>query len=225
MADPISTTDRQKTIETDYSRWRERRSPLGDKLGMRLLEGGDGRAQFLLPFDHTNTTVANVVHGGAILSLADSAATAAIWSTVEKLDQYRGLTIDLSMSFISAARGADLLANASVLKRGRSVCYADVEVVTADGELIAKAKVAYKLSKIEQPAETMAGLFAGKTLPEQMALLADLEETGAGVYRTMADVEHDEQAKRDLLASADREIENAVVLRGLVDTASASEEE
>lgn len=223
MADQSNTDGKTENAEADYSRWRERRSPLGDKLGMRLVEGGEGYAQFSLPFDRTNTTIADVVHGGAILSLADSAATGAIWSTVEKPEQYRGLTIDLSLSFISAARGTDLLANARVLKKGRSVCYADVEVVTVDGDLVAKAKVAYKLSKIEQPTEIMAGLFAGKTLPEQMTLLAELEETGAGVYRQMAAVEDNEQARLDLIASADREVENAAVLRALVDSADQAE--
>jgi uncharacterized protein (TIGR00369 family) len=123
------------------------RSPLALKLGMELQSADRGQAQSALAYDKTNTTVGNIVHGGAILSLADSAATAAIWSLVEDPENYRGLTIDLSLSFVSAARGADLLANARVLKRGRSICYCDVEVLTTFGELIAKAKVVYKLSR------------------------------------------------------------------------------
>ena len=226
MVDQIRADNQQKhqLPEADYSSLRELHSPLAEKLGMRLVEQGEGYVQFSLPFDHTNTTIADVVHGGAILSLADTAATGAIWSTVDEPEHYRGLTIDLSLSFIAAARGADLLANARVLKRGRSVCYADVEVVTIEGELVAKAKVAYKLSKIQQPGEIMSGLFAGKTVAEQMVLLAELEETGAGVYRMMADAEGDAQARQKLLASAERELENAAVLHGLAGANDVAEQ-
>lgn len=124
-------------------------SPLAGKLGITLTDIGHGTARLHMPFDTTNTTVGDIVHGGAILSLADTAATAAIWSTVEDPQSYRGLTIDLSLSFLSAARGADLTADARILKRGRSICYSEVDVTAPDGELVARATVAYKLSRLQ----------------------------------------------------------------------------
>jgi uncharacterized protein (TIGR00369 family) len=196
--------------------WQKRYSPLATKLGLTLVNAGDGAALYSLPFDHSNTTIEDVVHGGAILSLADSAATAAVWSTVEEREKYRGLTIDLSLSFISAARNVDLIARAQVLKRGRSICYCEVDVETEAGVLIAKAKVAYKLSRIQEPAEIMASLFEGKTTEQQMLLLAELERTGASVYRSMAEVHPDLSAQEHLLESATREETNADVLTTLV---------
>jgi len=62
--------------------------------------------------------------------------------------------------------------------------------------------------------ETLAALFAGKSIPEQKALLARLERAGAGLYRAWATVEADEQAKVALLAAAEREEDNARVLEG-----------
>ena len=63
-------------------------------------------------------------------------------------------------------------------------------------------------------AETLAGLFAGKTVAEQKELLAQLERAGAAMYRSFAEAETD-PAKRDaLLAAAAREEENAGVLEG-----------
>ena len=133
----------------------QRRSPLAEKLGMEFLEASEGTATMTMPFDPANTTIDDVVHGGAILSLADSVATAAIWSSipVKERGKYRGLTIDLSLSFVSAARGTDMVGKAKLLKRGNSICFAEVEIVTAAGVLVAKAKVAYKLSKIRVPNE------------------------------------------------------------------------
>jgi hypothetical protein len=60
--------------------------------------------------------------------------------------------------------------------------------------------------------ETLAALFAGKSIPEQKALLARLEHAGAALYRAWAAQEADEAAKAALLAAAAREEENAQVL-------------
>ena len=60
--------------------------------------------------------------------------------------------------------------------------------------------------------EQLVALFAGKSIPEQKALLARLERAGAGLYRAWAAVETDEHTKAALLAAADREEENARVL-------------
>lgn len=63
-------------------------------------------------------------------------------------------------------------------------------------------------------AETLAGLFAGKTVEEQKELLAQLERAGAAMYRSFADTETDPAKKEALLAAAAREEENAEVLDG-----------
>jgi hypothetical protein len=60
--------------------------------------------------------------------------------------------------------------------------------------------------------EQLAALFAGKSIPEQKALLARLERAGAGLYRVWAAQETDETAKAALLEAAEREEENAAVL-------------
>jgi hypothetical protein len=62
--------------------------------------------------------------------------------------------------------------------------------------------------------ETLAALFAGKSIPEQKTLLARLERAGAALYRAWAAAETDEAAKAALLAAADREDENAQALEG-----------
>ena len=60
--------------------------------------------------------------------------------------------------------------------------------------------------------EQLAALFAGKSIPEQKALLARLERAGAGLYRAWAAAETDEKVKVDLLEAAEREEQNARVL-------------
>ena len=60
--------------------------------------------------------------------------------------------------------------------------------------------------------ETLAALFAGKSVPEQKKLLARLERAGAGLYRAWAATETDAKTKTALLAAAEREEQNARVL-------------
>ena len=64
------------------------------------------------------------------------------------------------------------------------------------------------------PAETLAKLFAGKTVEEQKELLAQLERAGAAMYRAFAANEPDEAVRVALEAAAKREEDNAEVLEG-----------
>src|SRR3712207_6367632 len=52
-------------------------SPYCALLGLSIVELGDGRAVLALPFKDDVITVGRTVHGGAIASLADTAAMAA----------------------------------------------------------------------------------------------------------------------------------------------------
>lgn len=65
-----------------------------------------------------------------------------------------------------------------------------------------------------EPAEALQHLFAGKTVEEQKALLAQLERGGAALYRSFAENESDPAKKEALLAAAVREEENADLLDG-----------
>jgi uncharacterized protein (TIGR00369 family) len=192
-------------------------SPFGRRLGAQTLEVERDRVVVRLPFAEANATVGDMVHGGAIASLIDIAATGAAWSGVDVTANYRGTTIGLSISYLSAARACDLRAEARVRRRGKSVCFVDVAVCDGEGNEVATAQVTYKLTAIEarrpsSPAEVLAGLFAGKSTAEQQALLATLERSGALLYEQWARTATSEDSRRNLLEAARRELENAETL-------------
>src|SRR5919197_970201 len=81
---------------------------------------------------------------GSVVRGPRAAASAAAWSAAEPTDAPRGATIGLSVDFLRAARAGDLEAGARVLRRGRSVCFCEVDVRLGD-ELVAKGLVSYKL--------------------------------------------------------------------------------
>lgn len=82
-------------------------------------------------------TVGDVVHGGAISALVDTTAMAAAWSMSEAPANLRGTTLSLSVDFVTAARAEDLTAVGRVIRRGRSLCFCEVEVRDADDQVVA----------------------------------------------------------------------------------------
>jgi uncharacterized protein (TIGR00369 family) len=104
-----------------------------------------GEATLTLPFAESLVTIGTVVHGGAIASLIDTAATVAAWSDAEAPRNMRGATVSLTVTYLAPAEKTDLRATARVLRRGRSLVYLDVDVHTLSGTAVAKGLVTYKL--------------------------------------------------------------------------------
>jgi uncharacterized protein (TIGR00369 family) len=120
-------------------------SPFANTLGLRPATIEPDHVILEMPFKEAIVTIGDVVHGGAISSLVDTAATAAAWTAVEDPGGARGTTVALSITFVAAARGQDVSADARVVRRGKTICFCEVDVVDAGGTLVAKGLVTYKL--------------------------------------------------------------------------------
>ncbi len=120
-------------------------SPFSCHLGMHLVRLEPDLAEILMPFGEVLVTLGDIVHGGAISALIDTAATVAAWSGAEVSESSRGATVGFTVTFVAAARGRDLSATARVVHRGRSLCFCDVDVRDAEARLVAKGLVTYKL--------------------------------------------------------------------------------
>ena len=120
-------------------------SPFAAHLGMRPDVIEPDHVRLAMPFREQLVTAGDVVHGGAISSLVDTTATIAAWSGLESLDNARGTTISLTVTFVAAARGRDLVADARVVRRGKTICFCEVGVEDGEGTTIAQGLVTYKL--------------------------------------------------------------------------------
>lgn len=120
-------------------------SPYGKHLGIASEAVEVDRVRLRMPYREALTTIGDMVHGGAIASLVDVAATAACWAARDLDPNARGTTIGFAINYLSAGRGQDLVAEAQVIQRGRAICVADVHVRGTDGTLVARATVTYKL--------------------------------------------------------------------------------
>ncbi len=120
-------------------------SPFVTKLGIlpEVLDGDEVRVR--LPWDPTNVTLGDMVHGGAIAALADITVMTAAWAGVLAAESLRGVTTSMALQYLAPARATDLIGVGRVLRRGKTSVNCDVDVITPDGELVAKAIATYKV--------------------------------------------------------------------------------
>jgi uncharacterized protein (TIGR00369 family) len=121
------------------------RSPFATHLGVEFGSLGRDEALVALGFRPELVTISDVVHGGAIASLIDIAATAAVWSGATPEPNRRGATVGFTVNFLRAARGCGLRARARVIQRGKTLSVAEVAVEDDEGAAVARALVTYKI--------------------------------------------------------------------------------
>ena len=118
------------------------RMPASTVFGFRYLERDAARAQVALPLKPEFLQGERRVHGGIVATLAD---TAAVYLLIQDVPFERTLTsIEFKLNFTRPAmleRG-ELVATAEVVKKGRNVALADVDV-TQNGSLVAKGLFTY----------------------------------------------------------------------------------
>ena len=120
-------------------------SPFVTKLGVVSDRLEDGQVRLRLPWDPSNTTLGDMVHGGAIATLADLTVMAAAWCGATVPDNMRGVTVSMALEYLAPARATDLIGVGRVLRRGRSLVNCEAEILDPGGTLVAKALATYKI--------------------------------------------------------------------------------
>jgi uncharacterized protein (TIGR00369 family) len=122
------------------------RSPFSAILGLKVESAAAGAAVVRMPFDLRllNDGGPDVpIHGGAIASLADFAACAAVWTMPET---QRSATISMTVNYTAPGIRSDLDARARVRSKGKRVASINVEIQDQAGVLVADALVTYKIA-------------------------------------------------------------------------------
>ena len=94
------------------------------------------------------TRRANVMHGGAIASLIDAAAGAAVLTLREEGDgTWTGqATLDMNVTFLNAAT-TGIVAEATVLRYSRSLAFVAIDVRDDQGALLAVGRATYSIMR------------------------------------------------------------------------------
>jgi uncharacterized protein (TIGR00369 family) len=124
-------------MKVEFAREYQRKIPFVAHLRILTETLGEGSARLSMPVEPHLMNSLGTAHGGVIMSLLDVALCTA--ARTLHPDSIGVITIDLSTSFIGGAKGARLLADARVLKDGRSMSFVEAEAKNEDGSLVAKA--------------------------------------------------------------------------------------
>ncbi len=123
--------------DAEFAREYQKKIPFIAHLGLATEALGEGTARLALVLAPHMTNSFGTAHGGVIMTLLDVALCTA--ARTLHPDSTGVMTIDLSTSFIGAGTGPRLVAEARVLKNGRSIIFAEAEARNEDGSLVAKA--------------------------------------------------------------------------------------
>lgn len=114
-------------------------------MGIEFLEAGDGKSVCRIQLRDHHFNYNDVVHGGVISGLVDSAAGTAVRTmrTPEEVAERPHATVDLHVNYLAGASGRELIARGRILKAGRTALFVDVEVSDDRGRLVARGSVTF----------------------------------------------------------------------------------
>jgi len=111
---------------------------------MSNIEAENGHSRIKLAYRHELTNPHGSLHGGAIVSLADTAMAVAVASRYPEEKFY---TAKLEIKFKSPADKTDIFAEAKVSGKKRDFIFGDIKIKGSDGKLIATATTVFYLIK------------------------------------------------------------------------------
>lgn len=89
----------------------------------------------------------NILHGGAVMTLMDEAAGAAIVTVrgLEIMKEAPHATVDMNVSFLSGAVPGDVLeCEGTTIRIGRNICFSEAEVRNrTNGRVVAKGRFTF----------------------------------------------------------------------------------
>jgi len=109
-------------------------APFEKLLNIKILEVKDGFAKIMMPYRKKLTNPHGIVHGGAICSLAD---TAAAISLCTKYGDRMYFTAKLDMEFKSAIEDGEIFAEARIMKAKGKFIFTRIEVKDGKEKLLA----------------------------------------------------------------------------------------
>lgn len=134
-------TPRISKAVLEETRERVKHSRLSALLGFHVESLAPGRAILSMQVKELHKQIHDVVHGGVLAALADTAAAIAAYTVVPRGAEVA--TIELKINYLSAVPGGKIRAVGKVLRAGRNFVVTECEVFNAKGGLAAKALLTF----------------------------------------------------------------------------------
>ncbi len=138
--------DNSAPDDATRARWRSY-PPYYRHLGGVLEELGDGTCIVrLAPRPELGNSKGDI-HGGAIASLLDIVQSQAVRSRYDAAVNVA--TITMNLSYLATAAG-EITGHGKVIRAGTTIAYAEGEIRSADGAILAKASATYRIIRPRQ---------------------------------------------------------------------------
>jgi uncharacterized protein (TIGR00369 family) len=143
----------QNAAEFDWDAWVEgrrdvfeRRACLNRYIGLRLESAGPGWARMRLDLRPEVMNPFGAVHGGATSALIDAVAGSAVAAGTLPDDRIMG-TVDMQIHFLERGRGSALIGEGRVVRAGKALAVAQVDVRDDAGTLVAMGTATFRLGE------------------------------------------------------------------------------
>jgi len=136
MATSLNAAERRRILD------RIKAIPITNGLKFSIDSMARGACALSMDRDTVFDGIFDTIHGGLLMTLADSAAAFAILTVAGA--GAKMATTEMSIRFLAPARDR-VTARAKVIKAGKRLAFCEAEVVDAGGTLVAHATVTYML--------------------------------------------------------------------------------
>lgn len=104
-------------------------------LGLEVVHFDEGASEVRLRWHEGLANLSGSVHGGALMALGDVGTAFAIFSQLPARTSL--VTVDLTMSFLAASRGSDLVCRGRAVRVGRRLATGEGRIEDGGGTLVA----------------------------------------------------------------------------------------
>ena len=137
----------------------EQAIPFNRELGLTLLNADDGKATLRFEFQEklVGNFMTHVLHGGVIASVLDVVGACAVMSTFDRENPLHDMgTVDMRVDYLRPGSGAYFIASGQVMRPGRILSAARMELHNDQNDLIAIGTAIYRASREprENPTKT-----------------------------------------------------------------------
>ncbi|MEX2210431.1 MAG: PaaI family thioesterase [Gaiellaceae bacterium] len=112
-------------------------APFGRLLGIEWVSAGPDEVVARLAWDESRCTAGGILHGGALMGLADSAGGLLAFLNLPA-GAAGTATIESKTNFLGAVRGGTVHATARALHKGKRTIVIDTDLRDDDGRLVAR---------------------------------------------------------------------------------------
>jgi uncharacterized protein (TIGR00369 family) len=116
--------------------------------GMRVVRVAAGEVDVAMDVGPDHLNLRGLLHGGMIATLADTASGLAIRSALGPGSSHA--TVQLDVQFLRAGGPGTIEAHGRALRVGRTIAFAEADVVDASGTRLARATATHAVSRAER---------------------------------------------------------------------------